>query len=504
MAHVAATYDFVVIGAGSAGCAVAAALAERQAGSVLVVEAGPSDRWPLVRMPFGLVWTMGSKTRDWRYRSAPQPGADGRRIGIPRGRMLGGSGSINSMLWFRGCASDFDVWNVEGWAWSDVAPAFEAVEAALRPGRLATPHPLTEALGGLFGANDPTAPPTPEHQSAGVGYFNLHNGRRWSAADAFLRPALAGRVSVLQNHQVSDIAIDGDRARQVRFTDGTAVAARKGVVLSAGAIGSPEILLNSGIGPAEDLRAAGRDTRIDLPGIGANLHDHPGAGLHFMGDGSGYGLHPSLTARWLAAPLQWLLSGRGILASPTVEGAAFFNAAGVDATAPDIQSHFIPFLLGWDGRKYLRGQGYFADAVVCRPVSRGRIALGKAGLEIDLGLFADEADLDLLTRGWMRLRALLADAPFGARKAVEMFPGEAVRSEEAARAHIRATCGTAYHPVGTCALGGPLTPRCAVRGVDGLWVADASVMPRITSANTNAPAMMIGHRAGQMIAEDAA
>lgn len=500
------SFDFVVIGAGSAGCAVAAGLVAREAGSVLVVEAGPSDRWPLVRMPFGLVWTMGSKRRDWRYRSAPQKALGGRQIAIPRGRMLGGSGSINSMVWFRGRADDFDNWYVPGWTWSDVAPAFDAVEAHLRPKRLATPHALSEALAGLLGGNDLDSAPTPERESAGVCRFNLAKGRRWSAADAFLRPAMAQGVQVLQNHVVARLGLTGDRVSDVVFTNGTEAHARKGVILSAGSIGSPEILLNSGIGPADDLRAAGRDALADLPSVGANLHDHPGCGLHFMGAGSGYGLDASLAHVWAAAPLQWLMQGKGVFASPTVEAAAFFDAAGQGGT-PDIQSHFIPFMLGWDGRRYRPGRGYFADAVVCRPKSRGALKLGKAGIEIDLGLLTDEADLDLLTKGWLRLRDLMRDADFGAMKAPEVYPAAAVQDEDQARAHILAHCGTAYHPVGTLRMGegsAPVTPRLAVRGLRGLWVADASVMPAVTSANTNAPSMMIGHRAAEMIAADAA
>ena len=505
MSGPAATYDFVVIGAGSAGCAVAAGLAERQAGSVLVIEAGPSDRWPLVRMPFGLVWTLGSRRRDWRFMSSPQAGLGGRRIAIPRGRMLGGSGSINSMVWFRGRAADFDGWGVEGWSWSEVEPAFEAVEARIGPAPLATPHPLTQALSNLFGGNDPAANPTPERESAGVFRYNMRRGRRWSAADAFLRPAMDAGVTVLQGHQVERIGLTGDRASSVVLADGTEIGAAKGIVLSAGAIGSPALLLASGIGPGEDLRAAGRDVVRDLPGVGANLHDHPGVGLHFRGAGSGYGLDPSLAHIWAAAPFDWLLRRKGVFASPTVEGGAFFAANG--SGEPDIQSHFIPFLLGWRGRRYERGRGYFADAVVCRPKSRGALKLGKESLEIDLGLFSDPADLDLLVKGWLRLRTLMAEADFGPMRADEVFPGPGVTTEDEARAHVVAHAGTAYHPVGSLAMGtgdAPVTARLKVKGIEGLWVADASVMPAVTSANTNAPSMMIGHRAGAMIAEDAA
>ncbi|WP_368346261.1 GMC family oxidoreductase [Pelagovum sp. HNIBRBA483] len=502
------SYDFIVIGAGSAGCAVAHGLATREAGSVLVIEAGPSDRWPLVRMPFGLVWTMGSKTRDWRFTSAPQKALGGRQLKIPRGRMLGGSGSINSMVWFRGRADDFTAWQVDGWGWDSVRPAFEEVESHLTPNRLATPHPLTEALGSLFPQNEPQAIPTPERESAGVFAYNMRNGRRWSAADAFLRPALAtGRVQVVQGTQVARLGFTGDRATSVHFIDGSSVTAHKGIVLSAGSIGSPEILLRSGLGPADDLRAAGVDPRADMPGIGANLHDHPGAGIHYQGAGSGYGLTLDQAPQWLSAPFRWALSRRGVFASPTVEGGAFFNARGEDGP-PDVQSHFIPFNLSWSGSRYSYGRGYFADVCVCRPQSRGALRLTREGLDIDLGLFQDSRDLDTLTAGWLRLRTLMAEADLGPHKAPEAYPAARVTTEDDARAHIFSHCGTAYHPVGTTRMGddadAPVTSRLALRGTEGLWVADAGIMPAVTSANTNAPSMMIGHRAGQFIAEDAA
>lgn len=502
-----ATYDFIVVGAGSAGCAVAHELAARQAGRVLVIEAGPSDRVPLVKMPFGLVWLMGGK-RDWSYRSAPQEGLGGRQVGIPRGRMVGGSGSINSMVWFRGRRADFDAWAVPGWSGAEVTPDFEAVEAYLQPRRLTGAHPLTEGLSTVFPQNDPQAIPDPEREGAGVFAFNLHDGSRRSAADAFLRPALAGGdVHLLTGWQVARLRLDGDRATGVVFADGSEIVARKGVILSSGSIGSPEILLRSGIGPVADLRAAGIAPRLDREEIGAKLHDHPGAGLHYEGPGSGYGLAPALWPTWALGPLSWMLGGRGVLASPTVEGGGFFNAAG-DGGPPDVQSHFIPFRLGHDGRKYALKQGYFADVCVCRPRSRGALRVVPGGLEIDLGIFRDARDFDLLVTGWKRLRKALAESDLGGFAAPEVSPGPQVQDEEAVRAHIRATAGTAYHPVGTLRMGedagAPVTGRLALRGVEGLWVADASIMPAVTSANTNAPSMMIGYRAGRMIAEDAA
>ena len=494
-------YDYLVVGAGSAGCAVAAGLSARGA-TVALIEAGPTDRHPLVRMPFGLIWLMGSR-RDWRFRSAPMPGIDGRSIAIPRGRMVGGSGSINSMVWFRGRADDFDNWQVPGWSWADVEPAFEAVEARTRPAPLDTPHPMVASLGQPFGANAP-GHPTPERPSGGVFRYNIRQGRRWSAADAFLRPAKG--VTLLAGREVRRLLLDKLRATGVVFTDGSTLRATTGVVLSAGAIGSPAILLQSGIGPAADLAAAGVEPQLDQPRIGANLHDHPGVGLHFAGPNSGYGVSLRHAASWATAPLRYALGGRGLFNSPTVEGGMFF---GTDPDAPpQFQSHFIPFHMPVTGSRYQRGEGYFADVCLCRPRSRGALRLTPQGLSIDLGLFSDPADLDLMVQGLRRLRDLLAAASLDPHRAPEVKPGPDINTHDQIRAFIRANAGTAYHPVGSLRMGAddgaPVTPDLALRGIDALWVADASIMPAVTSANTNAPSMMIGHRAGRIIEKAAA
>jgi choline dehydrogenase len=500
--------DFIVVGAGSAGCIAAAELARREAGSVLLLEAGPTDNSPLVKMPFGLVWLMGSSKRDWRYVSTPQTHLGGRRLKVTRGRMVGGSGSINSMVWFRGRRDDFDNWQLPGWSWADVEPAFEAIEARLTPSRMRGAHPLTEGLHSLFPEHGTTLP-TPEHESAGVFTFNMVDGRRRSAADGFIKPTPAG-LTLVTGQEVDQVMFEGDTARGIRLVGGTELRANKGVILSAGAIGSPSILMRSGVGPRADLEALGINVLYDAEEAGANLHDHPAVGLHFAGPGSGYGLTPVQMPGWALAPVHYMLARRGRFASPTVEGGGFFNARGLDE-APDVQSHFIPFNLGWEGKRYVYGAGYFADVGVCRPKSRGALRLisrdPQAAPDINLGLFNDISDMDTLLAGLKRLRILMEQVDFGTRHAPEAFPGPAVQSDDALRAHIRDRGATAYHPVGTLRMGDgqtPVDPRLAVRGVRGLWVADASIMPAVTSANTNAPSMMIGYRAAQFIAEDAA
>lgn len=504
-------FDIIVIGAGSAGCAVAAGLAQANVGSVAVLEAGPSDAAVRVKVPFGLLFTMGS-TRDWRWQSTLQSGAGRRRVKVPRGRMLGGSSSINSMVWFRGRQDDFDAWGLPGWGWTDVAPAFDEVEAAITPQRLPDPHPMSEAFGRALGDNGQSAP-TPERESAGVFNVNMRRGRRWSAADAFLRPAqVTGRLAIFKGAVVDRIGCIDSHARQVSLTDGRVLTARRGIVLSAGSLASPAILMRSGLGPAAHLKGFGIDVLRDLPGVGANLHDHPAVGLHHAGVGSGYGLTFDQALAWAWSPFEWLRRRRGRMTSNFVEAGAFFRAAPVGPDGddrPDCQVHFIPYMMGYQGRQITTGSGYFADVCVCRPASRGRLGLTSADPNmapaIDLGLFNEPEDLELLTDGVLRLRELLAQAPFDSRRAPEVYPADTAKTRAEVSDYIRTHCGTAYHPVGTLAMGlttvAPVAPDLAVKGVRGLWVADASVMPRITSANTNAPSMMIGHRAAQLISQ---
>ena len=501
-------FDFVIIGAGSAGCAVAKGLCDANVGTVCVLEAGPSDAVPQVKVPFGLLYTMGSG-RDWRFKSTTQKDAAGRNLKVNRGRMIGGSSSINSMVWFRGRQDDFDNWNLPGWDRADVVQNFEQVEAEIQPQRLPDPHALSEAFGRTLGSNG-LAPPTPERESAGVFHTNMRNGRRWSAADAFLRPAQqTGRCEVLTGANVDKIGFEDNHARIVILVDGRVIRARRGIVLSAGSIGSPAILMRSGVGPAQHLQDMGIDVMHDAAGVGANLHDHPAVGVHHAGPNSGYGLTARQMPAWMLSPLQWLIARKGRMTSNFVEAGAFFRAAPIGADGdnrPDVQTHFIPYMLGYQGKTITIGSGFWADVCVCRPVSRGRLLLTSRNPldapDIDLGILRDGADLAVLVAGLKRLRTILASAPFQAHNAPEVHPAQAVSSDDEIKDYVRNNCATAYHPIGTLAMGvgpQPVGPDLKVKQVDGLWVADASVMPQITSANTNAPSMMIGHAAAKFI-----
>lgn len=504
-------FDFVIVGAGSAGCAVAKGLCDANIGTVCVLEAGPTDAVPQVKVPFGLLYTMGSG-RDWRFKSAAQENAGERNLKVNRGRMLGGSSSINSMVWFRGRQDDFENWNLPGWDKASVNQNFDEVEAEIKPERLPDPHAISEAFGLTLGSNG-MAPPTPERESAGVFHTNMRNGRRWSAADAFLRPAQrSGRCEVLSNANVDKISIVDNQARAAILIDGRVIRARRGIILSAGSIGSPAILMRSGVGPAKHLTDIGIDVIHDAANVGSNLHDHPAVGIHHAGPNSGYGLTAHQMPAWMLSPFYWLFARKGRMTSNFVEAGAFFRAAPIGDDGdnrPDVQTHFIPYMMGYKGKTITTGSGFFADICLCRPVSRGRLQLTssspKDAPKIDLGILSDPADLAVLVAGFKRLRTILATAPFGAFNAPEVYPSETVNTIDEIEHYIRNNCATAYHPVGTLAMGlgsEPVSPDLKVKHINGLWAADASVMPQITSANTNAPSMMIGHAAAKFIQMD--
>ena len=506
-------FDFVIIGAGSAGCAAACRLAEANIGTVAVLEAGPTNAVPQVRIPFGLVWTRGSK-RDWRFLSTPQKALNGKQIEMTRGKMIGGSSSINSMVWFRGRRDDFDNWDVPGWAWRDVEADFEAVEKRIDPRPFPSPHALSAAYARALG-NNGDGPPSPERESSGIFDCNLHDGARWSAADAFLEPAKrTSRVEVIKGANVDRIGFQARRAKSVHLTDSRTITARHGILLSTGSIGSPAILMRSGIGPQQHLRELGINVEVDAAGVGGNFHDHPAVGLHHAGPNSGYGLAVNQLPHWAFSPFNWLLRRKGRLVSQVVEAGAFFraNPVGPDGDdAPDCQSHFIPFMVGYKGSFITWGAGYSADVNICRPFSRGTLRLHSADPNdqpvIDPALLSDERDMTTMVHGVKKLREVVARAPFSTHRAPEVHPGPDVQSDTEFEAFVRQRCATAYHPVGTIRMGreetAPLSPDMRLRGVEGLWVADASIMPAVTTANTNAPSMMIGWRTGGMIAESA-
>lgn len=524
-------FDYIIAGGGSAGCALASRLSEDPAVSVCLLEAGPADSSPLFRVPLGVMRLMGNANYDWRYQSEPHRHLADRVVSVPRGKTLGGSGSINSMVYIRGRASDYDAWAAEGcagWDWQSVLPYFKRSENNLNLGNdelhgdtgplqvadLPSPHPMVESL--VAAGNACGVPANRDFNGTtqeGIGAFQttMHNGRRCSPADAYLKPALdRPNLTVMTGVTVDRVLITENRATGIAaVANGEAllINATREVILSCGAIGSPSILLRSGIGPARHLYDLGIEAVAKRP-VGLNLHDHPAVGIHYGGGNQGYALSFATLFENALAPFRYLLNREGLFASNTVEAGGFARTL-ESLDEPDVQFHFIPARLGHEGSAVVWGRGYYADACVLKPKSRGRLALSSADVHaaprIDLNLLSDSDDFDTLVRGLTLARRILSDPHLRTGDAKELVPGDDVQTEEQAREFITSRLGTAYHPVGSCRMGAADDPRSVVDpdlkviGVDGLRVVDASIMPEVVAGNTNAPAMMIGEMAADRI-----
>ncbi len=524
-------HDYVLIGAGSAGCTLAAELARlRPDRSVLVLEAGGSDRHPFVRIP--AAFSRAFQTRlDWNLYTASQPALDGRRLYWPRGKSLGGSSSINAMIYQRGHGADYDDWaarGAEGWNWDQVEPHFRATEGnqhppdpshgttgALRVRDQPDPHPLSRAMIAAFAERGvlPSADLNNGNpRGAALNQVTLRGSRRWSAADAFLRPAMEqGTVQVQPRASVKRVVIERGRAVGVEWRGrwgGQHLAhARREVILCAGAVHSPTLLMLSGVGPAEHLRELGIPVLASLPGVGENLQDHLVVGAIAAVRAPGT-LGEALTLR---GALRYLLRGRGPLASNVAEVCAF--AGEDDAGLPAWQFHGAPGYFKNHGLGRETTPAISLGPVLLRPRSVGRIRLSSAELsappEIDPRYGSDPRDLDSLVAGIRLARRVLAAPALAPWHPEEVLPGLACAEDDldALRAHVRATGETLYHPVGTCRMGAAadpgavLDPQLRVRGVAGLRVVDASVMPVIPRGNTHAPTVMLAHRAARMIAD---
>ncbi|GAB4299339.1 MAG: choline dehydrogenase [Roseovarius sp.] len=520
--------DYVIVGAGSAGCAMAYRLSEAGR-SVLVVEHGGSDAGPFIQMPGALSYPMNMPRYDWGYRTEPEPHLNGRRLAAPRGKVIGGSSSINGMVYVRGHARDFDHWRdagADGWSYADVLPYFKRMECwhdgghggdpgwrglhgPLHVSRGRMENPLTRAfIEAGVQAGYPRTEDYNGRQQEGFGVFEMTvwQGRRWSAANAYLKPALKRPNCDLLRGLATRVVIEEGRARGVevlRRGRRMVIGARAEVIVAASAFNSPKLLMLSGIGPAADLAGHGIAVVADRPGVGANLHDHLELYIQMAASQpvSLYGYWNLLGKAWVG--LRWLLTRSGPGASNQFESCGFIrSAAGVEY--PDIQFHFLPIAVRYDGRAAAEGHGFQAHVGPMRSPSRGRVRLRSAdpreAPEIRFNYMSDERDWIDFRRCIRLTREIFAQEAFRPYLRHEIQPGAAVESDDELDAFIREHAESAYHPCGTCRMGradDPLAvvdPQGRVIGVERLRVADSSIFPRITNGNLNAPSIMVGEK----------
>ncbi len=525
-------FDYVVIGAGSAGCAVAARLSEDPGVTVALIEAGGPARNPWLHIPVGYFRTMHDPAVDWRYRTTPEPGLDGRSIEWPRGKVLGGSSALNGLLYVRGQPEDYDHWRQlgnAGWGWSDVLPLFRLSErqergsdefhgddgplavSDMRAHRELCDRFISAAVAAGIPANDDFNGPDQE----GVGYFQLtmRNGLRCSAATAYLRPARRrSNLRVVTHALVRRIVFEDRRAAGAEIErDGRreTVTARREVVLSAGAIGSPQILQLSGVGPAGLLAGHGIAPVLDLPGVGENLQDHLQArAVYEVATRTLNDEVNSLSGRILIG-LDFLLRRRGPLTMGASQVGAFTRTRPEVAT-PDIQFHIQPLSSATPGRGLDPFPAVTFSVCQLRPESRGHVRIVSpdphAHPEILANYLATETDRQTLVAGVRIGRRIAGAPPLAEIVSCEREPGPDARTDDDILDWVRARATTIYHPCGTCRMGrdrmAVVDARLRVRGIGGLRVADASIMPTITSGNTNAPAIMIGEKAAALIREE--
>jgi choline dehydrogenase len=518
------SYDYVIVGAGSAGCAVAGRLSEDGGTRVLLIEAGGKDRSPNIKIPAAFSKQFKTKL-DWDYETGPEPHLGNRTLYVPRGRSLGGSSSMNAMMYVRGRPFDYDGWSeegCEGWSYDEVLPLFRRAESnergasevhgssgPLNVSDLRTPRQLTKRfLAAASGAGIPRNPDinAPEQDGVSMCQATIKNGRRWSAADAYLRPAKGrSNLDIQTGAQVLGLDMNGSRVSGVRVRDkrGRELTAHAGreVVLSAGAIGSPQILMLSGIGPADHLREIGIEPLVDLP-VGENLQDHPYVISCFEST-----VNEDLAdAEGPKALAEYLLRRTGPLASNVGEATAFVRTR-PGLPAADVQILFGPVYYHDNGFDTIDGHAFSIAAAVIAPKSRGRLRLRSADPDAKPSLIgnhlADPDDVASLVAG-IRLAHKIADTePLASVRGRWLVPTTPPETDEEIEAFAREEAELLYHPVGTCRMGtgadAVVDPQLRVRGVDGLRVADASIMPAITGGNTNAPAIMIGEKAADLI-----
>ena len=529
----AAEADYVIVGAGSAGCALAYRLSEAGA-SVLVVEYGGSDAGPLIQMPGALSFPMNMKRYDWGYWSEPEPHLGGRRLACPRGKVIGGSSSINGMVYVRGHAKDFDTWEAmgaSGWSYADVLPYYKRMETwdpaghggdaswrgsdgPLHVTRGKRDNPLVQAFvqaGRQAGYQLTDDYNGQQQEGFGPMEHTIHKGARWSAAKAYLRPALQRENCNLIRGLARKIVFSGRRAVGVELLAGgglKTVRAKKEVILASSSINSPKLLMLSGIGPAAHLTVHGIQIVADRPGVGQNLQDHLEVYIQMAASQpvSLFKYWNVFGKAWVG--LQWVLTRGGPGASNQFESAGFIRSA-VGVEYPDLQFHFLPIAVRYDGKAASEGHGFQAHIGPMRSPSRGAVTLRSAKPEdspkITFNYMSTEKDWIDFRRGIRLTREIFAQEAFRPFVKHEIQPGFELQTDAQIDEFIRAHAESAYHPCGTCKMGAvddPLAvvdPQTNVIGVKGLRVVDSSIFPQITNGNLNGPSIMVGEKASDLI-----
>jgi choline dehydrogenase-like flavoprotein len=525
-----AAFDYVIVGGGSAGCVLAARLSEDPNVRVCLIEAGPRDRHPLIHIPLGVTWLIKHPRLNWCYWSAPQEHVAGRKIFLPRGRVLGGSSSINGSIYVRGHRSDYDdwaAWGNSGWSYAEVLPYFRKSEnneqfraspyhgagGPMNVSDCESYNPLTEMM--LDAADSLQLPRTDdfngrEQEGFGRRQVTIRDGRRESAATAFLRDADKRKnLTIICNALVSHIAFEGRRAAGVEIVQAgerRRINARREIILSAGVFASPAILMRSGIGDGAEVQKHGIDVVHHAPQVGRNLQDHIASPVQYSTPTTiPYGISWR-TLPWLTRTIMnYALFRRGILANTGLQAGGFVRSRpGLDR--PDIQFILMPAERSPDGRMGI-GHGYGLITVLLRPKSSGTVRLAGADPElepvIDPAFYSEPDDLDDMVRGLRLARRILEAPAWEPVRGAEIRPGPQAQSDAALKDYIRASSQTCFHPVGTCAMGKEpqhvVDAELRVRGVDGLRVVDAAIIPRMIGGNTNAPVIMIAEKAADMI-----
>lgn len=525
------SFDFVIVGAGSAGCAMAYRLSEDGKNSVCVLEYGGSDRGPFIQMPSALSYPMNMKLYNWGFESDPEPGLGGRRLATPRGKVVGGSSSINGMVYVRGHAKDFDTWEemgAKGWGFRHVLPYFKRQESCpdgedgwrgtkgpLHIKRGPRNNPLYQAF--VEAGRQAGYPVTDDYngrQQEGFGPMEMtvHKGIRWSAANAYLKPALKrGNVKLITRAFAHRVILEGKRAVGVEYDVGgqlKQVRARREVIIAASTINSPKLLQMSGIGAPEVLKKAGIEVAHALPGVGENLHDH--LEIYFqIKSKEPVTLYSKLN--WFSKGLigaEWLFFKTGLGTTNHFETCGFIrSAAGVQY--PDIQYHFLPAAMRYDGQAAFPGHGFQVHVGPMRAKSRGFVRVrskeARAEPQILFNYLTHPDDLPEWRRAVRLTRELFQQPAMQRFAAEEIQPGPKVNADAEIDAFIREHCESAYHPCGTCKMGDAkdptavVDPECRVIGIEALRVADSSIMPQVTNGNLNGPTIMIGEKASDHI-----